>query len=155
MGGSNRFKYLFQESRHSALMPIVRFKAMSNYRFHFSVTVRDRRFGYVDQQTWEIEPMFLEITQMWMNFAGGMGQRRNVLKSGTAEVETWKVWAEACQTSAAGAGIEAPKAPRAVGRAQHISRENVKFHSVLQKCQILWKFRGTLFQSIINQSINQ
>jgi len=35
--------------------------------------------------------MFLEITQMWMNFAGGMGQRRNVLKSGTAEVETWKV----------------------------------------------------------------
>jgi len=36
-----------------ALMPTVRFTVglMSNLRFQFSVTVRDRRVGYVDRQT--------------------------------------------------------------------------------------------------------
>ena len=57
MGGSTRLKYLFSESRNSAVMPTVRFTVglMSNLRFQFSVTVQDRRVGYVDRQTWEIE----------------------------------------------------------------------------------------------------
>jgi len=38
----------------------------------------------------EIELIFLHITGIWIYFAGGTQQRRNVSKSGTAEVETPK-----------------------------------------------------------------
>jgi len=42
--------------------------------------------------------MFLEITRIWMNFAGGMQRRWNVSKT-TAEVETPKAWAKARLTT--------------------------------------------------------
>ena len=115
-------------------MPSVRFTVglMSNLRFHFSVTLRDRRVGYVDRQTREIELMFLEITRILMNFAEGMQRRRNVSKSGVVygrvrlrSRRRRREQRSVSQTSAA-ARIEAPKAPRAVGRAQHISREKSK-----------------------------
>jgi len=126
-------------------MPTVRFTVglMSNLRFQFSVTVQDRRVGYVDRQTWEIELMFLEITRVLMNFAGGMQRRRNVSKSGVVRLSSRRRRREqrrVSQTSAA-ARIEAPKAPRAVGMAQHrpISREKkLKFRGVLKNA----RFRG-------------
>ena len=120
-------------------MPTVRFTVglMSNLRFQFSVTVRDRR---VDRQTWEIELMFLdpflEITRILMNFAGGMQRRRNVSKSGVVRLSSRRRRREqrrVSQTSSA-AGIEAPKAPRAVGH--NIFRgKNLKFCSVLKNAR--------------------
>ena len=97
-----------------------------------------------------------------MNFTGGMERRQKVSKSGAAEVETPSKGAsnerhKARQTSVASARIEAPKAPaapRALGTT-HFAK-NVKFRDVLKKCQISWKFSGTLFisfQQILNKCI--
>ena len=79
--------------------------------------------------------MFLEITRILMNFAGGMQRRRN----GKAEVETPKAYRSVdaplltvrrvSQTSAA-ARIEAPKA---VGH-NMFRGKNLKFRGVLKKC---------------------